>query len=79
MGPNLDEPQPATIDGVMLSRYRFYAASNGPGRGCGPVNVKAATSKASTSARPSAVAFFTPLDQLASSIVSSWVYHTRRA
>ncbi|BDA44359.1 probable inactive ubiquitin carboxyl-terminal hydrolase 54 at C-terminar half [Coccomyxa sp. Obi] len=42
IGPrgNIDEVIPAAIDGAVASRYRFYAAADGPGRACGPANIE---------------------------------------
>lgn len=34
------EAIPAIVDRVEASRYRFYAAADGPGRACGPANIK---------------------------------------
>lgn len=33
------EVTPAGIDSTVASRYRFYAAADGPGRACGPANI----------------------------------------
>ncbi len=39
-GKHAGKPVPAAVDSLDFCRYRFHAAPDGPGRGCGPVNVK---------------------------------------